>query len=60
VKQFLKVNILLPENTRYVRDFGIQAVPTLIFMKDGKEVRRWVGMWVYPSQDAIKFLEGLP
>jgi thiol-disulfide isomerase/thioredoxin len=60
VKQFLKVNILLPENVKFVRDFGIQALPTLIFMKDGKEVRRWVGMWVYPSQDAINFLEGLP
>jgi thiol-disulfide isomerase/thioredoxin len=60
VKQFLKVNILLPENARYVRDFGIQAVPTLIFMKDGREVRRWVGLWVYPSRDAINFLEGLP
>jgi len=60
VKQFLRVNTLLPENARFVRDFGIQAVPTLIFMKDGRVVRRWVGLWVYPSQEAIKFLEGLP
>ncbi len=60
VKQFLRVNTLLPENARFVRDFSIQAVPTLIFMKDGKEVRRWVGLWVYPSQATIKFLEGLP
>jgi hypothetical protein len=60
VKQFLRVNILLPENARFVRDFGIQAVPTLIFMRDRREVRRWVGLWVYPSQSAINFLEGLP
>jgi thioredoxin-like negative regulator of GroEL len=60
VKQFLKVNTLLPENATYVRDFGIQATPTLIFMKDGKVVRKWVGLWVYPSQETIKFLEGLP
>jgi thiol-disulfide isomerase/thioredoxin len=60
VKQFLRVNTLLPENARFVRDFGIQATPTLIFMKDGKEVRRWVGLWVYPSQATINFLEGLP
>jgi thiol-disulfide isomerase/thioredoxin len=60
VKQFLSVNTTLPENARFVRDFGIQAVPTLIFMKDGREVRRWVGLWVYPSQAAINFLEGLP
>jgi thioredoxin-like negative regulator of GroEL len=60
VKQFLRVNTLLPENARFVRDFGIQAVPTLIFMKDGRVVRRWVGLWVYPSQETIKFLEGLP
>jgi thiol-disulfide isomerase/thioredoxin len=60
VRQFLRVNILLPENAKYVRDFGIQATPTLIFMKDGKVVRRWVGLWVYPSQSAINFLEGLP
>jgi thiol-disulfide isomerase/thioredoxin len=60
VKQFLRVNILLPENAKFVRDFGIQATPTLIFMKDGKVVRKWVGLWVYPSQAAIRFLEGLP
>ena len=60
VKQFLRVNTLLPENARFVRDFGIQATPTLIFMKDGKEVRKWVGLWAYPSQSAINFLEGLP
>jgi thiol-disulfide isomerase/thioredoxin len=60
VKQFLRVNTLLPENAKFVRDFGIQATPTLIFMKDGKLVRRWVGLWVYPSQEAINFLEGLP
>ncbi len=60
VKQFLRVNTMLSENARFVRDFGIQSVPTLIFMKDGKEVRRWVGLWVYPSQSTINFLEGLP
>jgi thiol-disulfide isomerase/thioredoxin len=60
VKQFLRVNTLLPENARFVKDFGIQATPTLIFMRDGKVVRRWVGLWVYPSQDTINFLEGLP
>jgi thiol-disulfide isomerase/thioredoxin len=60
VRQFLRVNTLLPENAKYVRDFGVQATPTLIFMKDGKLVRRWVGLWVYPSQSAINFLEGLP
>jgi thioredoxin-like negative regulator of GroEL len=60
VKQFLRINTLLPENARFVRDFGIQATPTLIFMKDGKEVRRWVGLWVHPSQSTINFLEGLP
>jgi thioredoxin-like negative regulator of GroEL len=59
VKQFLRVNTLLPENARFVRDFGVQAVPTLIFMKNGREVRRWVGLWVYPSRETIKFLEGL-
>ncbi len=60
VKQFLRVNALLSENARFVRDFGVQSVPTLIFMKDGREVRRWVGLWVYPSQATINFLEGLP
>jgi thiol-disulfide isomerase/thioredoxin len=60
VKQFLRVNTMLTENARFVRDFGIQATPTLIFMKNGKEVRRWVGLWVYPSQATINFLEGLP
>jgi thiol-disulfide isomerase/thioredoxin len=60
VKQFLKVNTLLPENAGYVRDFGVQATPTLIFMKDGKVVKRWTGMWVYPSQGAINFLRELP
>jgi len=60
VKQFLRVNTTLRENTRFVRDFGVQSIPTLIFMKDGREVRRWVGLWVYPSQATINFLEGLP
>ncbi len=60
VKQFLRVNTMLSENARFVRDFGVQSVPTLIFMKDGREVRRWVGLWVYPSQATINFLEGLP
>jgi len=60
VKQFLRVNTTLRENTRFVRDFVVQSIPTLIFMKDGREVRRWVGLWVYPSQATINFLEGLP
>jgi len=60
VKQFLKVNTLLPENAGYVKDFGVQATPTLVFMKDGKMVRKWVGMWVYPSQETINFLRELP
>lgn len=59
-KQFMRVNILLPENAGYVKDFGVQATPTLVFMKDGKMVRKWVGMWLYPSQEAINFLRELP
>jgi hypothetical protein len=32
----------------------------LIFIKDGKVAKRWVGMWVYPSQETINFLRELP
>jgi thiol-disulfide isomerase/thioredoxin len=59
-KQLLKVNILLPENAGYVKDFGVQATPTLVFMKDGKVVKKWVGVWVYPSQGTTTFLRELP
>jgi thiol-disulfide isomerase/thioredoxin len=60
VKQFMKVNTLLPENAVYIKDFGVEATPTLVFIKDGKVVNKWVGMWVYPSQETINFLRGLP
>ncbi|MEM3426835.1 MAG: thioredoxin family protein [Nitrososphaerales archaeon] len=59
-KKFLKINILMPENSVYLKDFGIRATPTLVFVRDGREVRRWEGMWVYPSQATSAFLRSLP
>ncbi|MEM4557359.1 MAG: thioredoxin family protein [Desulfurococcaceae archaeon] len=59
-KQFLRVDLSLPENARYVMQYRIRGVPTFIFMKDRKEVARWEGLWIYPSERAIKFLMELP
>ncbi len=60
VKSFLKINILLPENMQYLKEYSIRVTPTLVFIKGGKEVRRWEGLWVYPSQGTISFLRSLP
>jgi thioredoxin 1 len=37
-----KVNI--DENPELVSEFGISAIPTVLLIKDGKVVNRWVGL----------------
>jgi thioredoxin 1 len=31
------------ENVRYAQTYGVQGIPTILFIKDGKEVDRQVG-----------------
>lgn len=60
VNQVLRVDVTAFQNQSYVRDFGIRVTPTLVFVKKGKEVSRWEGLWIYPSQKAENFLRELP
>ena len=40
--KFLKINI--EDNNEKANEFGIRALPTLMFLKDGKEKTRSVGL----------------
>jgi thioredoxin 2 len=48
-----KLNI--DENPDTARRFGVQSIPTLLVLKDGKEVDRLVG--VQPKQEIVRRLE---
>jgi len=48
-----KVNI--DENPALASQFSVQAIPLLVFVKDGHEVERFIGMQsVEPLSDAAK------
>ncbi len=38
-----KLDIDEPENMKLVQTYGVQAVPTMLFVKDGKVVKKMVG-----------------
>lgn len=39
-----KLDIDEPENMKLIQVYGIQAVPTMLFVKDGRVVNKMVGM----------------
>ncbi len=45
------------ENPETPSKYGVMAIPTVIFFKDGKEVNRIVG--VRPKEEIVSILEGL-
>ena len=47
--EFVKIN--LDENLPLAREYGVTTIPTLIFLKDGKELERTVG---FVPKDKIK------
>lgn len=47
--KFVKVDV--DKHDEIARTYGIMSVPTIIFFRDGKEVRRHVG---FTSEDKIK------
>ena len=47
--QIIKINIDNHENL--ASKYGVMSIPTLIFTKDGKEVRRLIG---YTDEDELK------
>jgi thioredoxin 2 len=50
-----KLNI--DENPRTAARFGVQSIPTLLVLKDGREVDRLVG--VQPKQEIVRRLESV-
>jgi len=40
--RILKVNV--DEQPELAAEFGVQSIPTLVLMKDGAPLRRWVGV----------------
>jgi len=51
--QVAKVNV--DENMRAAVQFGVSSIPTLVVLKDGKEVERFIG--VQPKQTLLAALE---
>jgi thioredoxin 1 len=45
---FAKVNTEEPDNVMLASQYGIRGIPTVVFLKDGKEVGRFSG--AYPKQ----------
>jgi thioredoxin 1 len=39
-----KVSIDLEENTKMSLDFRVRSIPTVVFLKNGKEEKRFVGL----------------
>lgn len=39
-----KLDIDEPENIKLIQAYGVQAVPTMLFVKDGKVVNKMVGL----------------
>ena len=50
--QLEKVNV--DENPTLAQEYGIQSIPTLVFLKDGKEVDRSIG--VIPSDNILDII----
>lgn len=50
-EDFKIVKVNAADNVELARAFGISAVPTLVFFKDGKMVKKEVG---FRSEDVIK------
>ena len=50
-----KLNI--DENPLTARRFGVQSIPTLLLLRQGKEIDRLVG--VQPKEEIIRRLEGV-
>jgi len=46
--KFGKVNTEEPANTSLAIQYGIRGIPTIVFLKDGKEVGRFSG--AYPKE----------
>jgi thioredoxin 1 len=40
--KFAKINV--DENEELAAEFGVRGIPTMVFLKDGKEIDRLVGM----------------
>ena len=49
-----KINV--DEEPELAREFGVMSIPTLVVMKDGKEVRRAVG--VQTKEQILKLVKG--
>jgi len=47
--KIVKLNV--DDNQNTASKFGVMSIPTFVFLKDGKEVERKVGL---PSQDVLK------
>lgn len=47
--KFFKVDV--DQNPDLVREFGIQAMPTIVILRDGKEIKRFLG---YKAKEQIQ------
>ncbi len=53
--EITKLNV--DENNSIAAKYGVMSIPTLVFFKDGKEVKRVVG--ARPKAELSKILDGL-
>ena len=53
--KFVKVNV--DENDNLASEYGIMSIPTFVFLKDGKEIERRVG--VQSKEEIVGIIEKL-
>ncbi len=47
--QILIAKVNTDDNPDYAMRYGVQGIPTLLFVRDGQEVDRLIGAWPYPE-----------
>ena len=51
------VKVDVDQNQELAQQFGVQSIPTVVAIKDGKEVDRFMG--ALPEQQVVAFIEGV-